>query len=208
MKSLRRVMARNRKGRNILAALVFFLVAGCLGRSPDVRHFVLGVSNSSVATSRSTELAVLIGPVRLPAYLERPQMATLEEDGEIVLDEFGRWLGGFEENFLRAITLGIARELGSNRVASAPSKAPFPFDYQIRLHVDDMILQDGKVLAVRIRWALLPQSGDSETGLFVMEERIPSNGSSATDLVRVHEAALLTLVHRMVDEITKLEASR
>ncbi|MFP6655189.1 MAG: ABC-type transport auxiliary lipoprotein family protein, partial [Myxococcota bacterium] len=98
MKSLRRVMARNRKGRNILAALVFFLVAGCLGRSPDVRHFVLGVSNSSVATSRSTELAVLIGPVRLPAYLERSQMATLEEDGEIVLDEFGRWLGGFEEN--------------------------------------------------------------------------------------------------------------
>jgi uncharacterized lipoprotein YmbA len=119
------------------------------------------------------------------------------------LDEFSRWLGGFEENFLRAISLGLASELGSDRVAPAPSKAPFPFDYQIRLHVDDMILEEAGTLRVRIRWALLPGSEEGRPTFFIMDERFSSDGDEATDLVRVHDQALTTLVHRIVDEISK-----
>jgi uncharacterized lipoprotein YmbA len=169
---------------------------------------MLGVSNSSAAMGRAMDVGVLVGPVRLPAYLDRPQMARLEEDGEVMLDEFDRWLGGFEENFLRAITLGLARQLGSDRVVSAPSKAPFPFDYQIRLHVDDMIFQDGDMLVVRIRWVLISDSEKSEPRLFVMDEQILADGSSPADLVRVHDAALLSLVVRIVDEIEKAQSAR
>ncbi|HIK86496.1 MAG TPA: membrane integrity-associated transporter subunit PqiC [Myxococcales bacterium] len=204
----RRFLTRHESFRAISATLSLLMVAGCLGRSPDVRHFVLGVSNSSETSARAMDVAVLVGPVRLPAYLERSQMARLEDDGEIVLDEFGRWLGGFEENLLRAITLGLARELGSDRIVSAPSKAPFPFDYQIRIHVDDMILQDGELLAVRIRWALLPRSDQSEPRFFVMDERFAASGSSPADLVRAHDAALLSLVHRISDEIGKDHPAR
>ena len=41
---------------------------------------------------RLADVAVLVGPVRLPSYLERAQMARLESGGEIELDEFNRWL--------------------------------------------------------------------------------------------------------------------
>lgn len=187
----------------VWAVFALLLLAGCLGRSPDVRHFVLGVSDSSSAAARAPGVAVLVGPVRLPAYLERSQMATLVGGGEVDLDEFSRWLGGFEENFLRAISLGLASELGSDRVAPAPSKAPFPFDYQIRLHVDDMILEEAGTLRVRIRWALLPGSEEGRPTFFIMDERFSSDGDEATDLVRVHDQALSTLVHRIVDEISK-----
>ena len=133
-----------------LAIAGLVLISGCLGRSPAVRHFVLGVSHSSVAMSRAPDVAVLVGPVRLPAYLERPQIARLASGGEVALDEFSRWLGGFEENFVRAVSLGLARELGSDRVVESPSRAPFPIDYQIRFHVDEMILERGKTLRVRV----------------------------------------------------------
>jgi uncharacterized lipoprotein YmbA len=203
-----RIFERQNFFRGILMALLMLMVTGCLGRSPDVRHFVLGVSNSSAVSHRAMDVAVLVGPVRLPAYLERSQMVTLEEDGEIVLDEFSRWLGGFEENFVRAITLGLARELGSDRIVSAPSKAPFPFDYQIRLHVDDMILQGGEMMDIRIRWALLPRSDESEPHFFVMDERVSASVSSPSGLVRAHDAALLSLVHRIADEIEKAHSTR
>jgi len=181
------------------------LCTGCLGRSPDVRNFMLGTSNSKSTIALAPDMAVLVGPVRLPAYLDRPQMATLESDGEVVLDEFDRWLGGFEENFLRALSLGLAQELGSVRVVAHPSKAPFPIDYQIRLHVDDLIHEAGGGLRVHVRWALVYVREEASPGLFVMDELIPVNGNSVEDVVRAHEEAVMALVRRMTSELVARE---
>ena len=134
--SLAYISNRLFRSRTVLSVLALILLSGCFGRSPDIRQFVLGASVSPVTKERSPETAVVVGPVRLPAYLERPQMARLKGGGEVALDDFARWLGGFEENFLRAISLGLARELGSDRIVEDPSKAPFSIDYQVRLHVD------------------------------------------------------------------------
>ncbi len=198
-----------RMSRAILLLLAPLLIAGCIGRSPNVRHFVLGASDSPVTVERASEAAVLIGPVRLPAYLERAQIAKLGDGGEIFLDEFNRWLGGFEENLVRAISLGLARELGSDRIVAAPSKAPFPLDFQVRIHVDDLIVEAAGDLRVRVRWALISKSDDAAPRLFVMDERFSSDGgSSAADVVRAHDAALSELVRRIADEIVRLERSR
>jgi uncharacterized lipoprotein YmbA len=187
--------------RAMLAFVLLILFVGCLGRSPQVRHFMLGISEPSSSNALSPELAVLVGPVRLPAYLQRPQMARRESDGEIELDEFNRWLGGFEENLLRALSLGIAEELGSERVVVHPSKAPFAIDYQVRLHVDDMILADGDGLRVRVRWSLIPLRAEGSPGLFVMDELIPTGGASREKLVEAHEVALMDLVQRIANEL-------
>jgi uncharacterized lipoprotein YmbA len=197
-------LKRGNAYRAILMIAGLALCTGCLGRSPDVRHFMLGTSNlesTGALAPDITALAVLVGPVRLPAYLDRPQMATLENDGEVVLDEFDRWLGGFEENFLRALSLGLAQELGSVRVVGHPSKAPFPIDYQIRLHVDDLIYVAGGGLRVHVRWALVPVREETSPGLFVMDELIPVNGNSVEDIVRAHEEAVMALVRRMTSEL-------
>ena len=200
----------HRASRVMLAAgISIALGTACLGRSPDVKHFMLGTGESLTDTGPDSGLAVLIGPVRLPAYLERSQLARLEKGGEVRLDEFSRWLGGFEENFIRALSFGVARELGSARVVGAPSEAPFAMDYRVRLHVDDMIFEDPGALRVRVRWALRAES-DPPAGihLFVMDERIPVSGSHPADLVRAHEAALRELAHRISDEISHREESR
>ena len=86
---------------------VLILVAGCLGRSPNVRLFTLGSQVQLERSERAPDLAVLIGPVRLPSYLERPQIARRLGGGEVELDEFNRWVGGFEENLIRALTDGV-----------------------------------------------------------------------------------------------------
>ena len=174
---------------------------GCLGRSPGVRHFMLGTLESTSTLARAGDMAVLVGPVRLPAYLDRSQIAMLEGGGEISLNEFNRWLGGFEENFLRALSLGLARELGSTKIVVAPSKAPFEIGYQIRLHVDDLIFEDDGGLRVRVRWALIPIAEEGAPGLFVMDEFIPVDANSVESVVAAHEDALTDLVRRIADTL-------
>jgi uncharacterized lipoprotein YmbA len=167
---------------------------------------MLGTSASSTTVARSLDIAVLVGPVRVPAYLERSQIASLAGDGEIRLDEFNRWLGGFKENFLRALSLGLARELGSTRIVSAPSHAPFEFDYRIRLHVDDLISSEGEGLRVRLRWALVPVSREGSTKLFVMDEVLVVEGGSVEGLVRAYDDAIDELVRRIAGEVVELES--
>ncbi|MFP6656481.1 MAG: PqiC family protein [Myxococcota bacterium] len=201
--NLVRVLSR----RSVFAILVLLTAAGCLGRSPEARHFILGASALSPPVEQKLNVAVLVGPIRLPAYLQRSQIATLKMDGEIELHEFDRWLGGFEENFARAMTLGLARELGSDRVVTAPSRAPFDFDYQVRLHVDDMIFESVGTLRLRIRWALMPKSQGVPPSFFVMDERFPVEGDEIGDLVRAHEKALMVLVRRIANKVVQLEAA-
>jgi uncharacterized protein len=197
--------------------------AGCLGRSPQVRFFMLGVMPGVMPGSESGEavqdgapdVSVLVGPVRLPAYLARPELARLAADGEIELDSGHRWLGSFEENFLRATSLGIARRLGSTQVVAHPSKAPFPIEYTVRLHVDDLIVDADGAMRVQIRWALVGPAGRG-TGplegpaarLFTLEELRSGVGASPEARVRTYEAVLDELATRIAAEIVEVEAGR
>ena len=199
------MMARSTKA--LAVSVLMLLAAGCLGRSPEVRHYMLRAQQSTDGLPADSDVAVLVGPVRLPAYLERSQLARLAEGGEVELDELNRWLGGFEVNFLRAISLGLAHELGSDRVVVFPTQAPFAIDYRIRLHVDDMIGLQSGALQLRVRWSLA-RTGEDSPGLFVLESSIPVAGRRATDLVAAHETALAELVQRMASEIRAQDAQR
>ena len=172
-------------------------MTGCLGRSPSPEHYMLGTQPSGPAGNAAPEIALLVGPVRLPAYLDRPQFARLEGQGEIELDEFARWLGGFEDNFLRALSLDLARRTGSIRIAASPSKAPFPFDARIRLHVDDFVVE-GNVLRARIRWAVIPTAKGAAPVVDVMEAEFPVAGGGNAAIVAAHDAAVSALAERIV----------
>lgn len=187
-----------------MGLLVLATSFGCLGRSPVAEHFVLGMGAVPGAQSPATgveaglsDLAIVIGPVRLPGYLDRPQLARLEAGGAVELDEFSRWLGGFEDNFLRAISLDVARRTDSIRVTTYPSKAPFPADVRVKLHVDDLIAEGRSSLRVRIRWAIVRAGSDEAPELFLMEESVPLAGKSNLELVAAYDAVLSELGARI-----------
>ena len=158
---------------------------------------MLGATAAGPAGDAAPELSMLIGPVRLPAYLDRPQFARIEGRGGVELDEFARWLGGFEENFLRALSLDLAQRTGSIRITTHPSKAPFPFDAHLRLHIDDLVV-DGDALRVRIRFALIRSAEGAAPVLDVVETRIPLAGTSNTDIVAAHDTAIAALAERVI----------
>lgn len=197
-----------------LALLCGFGSTGCLGRSPEVHQYLLGVAPLEPAEPGAPEVAVLVGPVRLPAYLERPELARLAADGEVELDAQHRWLGSFEENFLRATSLGVARRLGSTQVVAHPSKPPFPIEYTVRIHVDDLIAESDGGMRVRIRWALIGPAGRG-TGplegpparLFTFEERRADVGGSPAARVQAYEAVLAELATRIAAAIVEVETA-
>jgi uncharacterized lipoprotein YmbA len=202
---------RGSLGLGFRASMLVFVVAltaassvGCLGRSPAVEHFILGSGAVPDASLDSgSAVSILIGPVRLPAYLDRPQHARLRASGQVELDEFTRWLGGFEKNFLRGLELEVARQTGSARVSTHPAKAPFPFDVKVRLHIDDLVVVDGQTLRVRIRWAMVRTGSETPAELYAMDESIALASDSNEAVVAAHDAVLADLAGRIVAAIER-----
>ena len=202
---------RGSLGLGFRASMLVFVVAltaassvGCIGRSPAVEHFILGSGAVPDASLDSgSAVSILIGPVRLPAYLDRPQHARLRASGQVELDEFTRWLGGFEKNFLRGLELEVARQTGSARVSTHPAKAPFPFDVKVRLHIDDLVVVDGQTLRVRIRWAMVRTGSETPAELYAMDESIALASDSNEAVVAAHDAVLADLAGRIVAAIER-----
>lgn len=202
---------RNRVKRSVFTALVLGMAlaaTGCLGRSPSVRQFMLGTNSSPESLDAAPELAVLIGPVRLPTYLQRTQIARRLGGGEIEFDEFNRWLGGFEENLTTALARDVRERLGSDRVVAYPSRAPFPIDYSVRIHVDEWIVDESDVLRVSLRWAITASGPGAVPELAGYQRDFPLDGSSVEALVKAHDAAVFEIAQRLAEQLSAARQAR
>lgn len=184
-----------------VAVAVAIASSACLGRSPEPRLFTLGATPRAADAPLDSELAVLVGPVRFPRYLERPQLVRRLEGGELDLDEFNRWAGSFEENVVRALSLDVANRLRSDRVVAYPSDPPFALDYRVRIHFDELVVGPDDVLRMRARWSIRHGQNDAPPRIGRTDLDRPVSGRSIEAVVRAHEEAVAALGKALVREI-------
>ena len=80
-------------------------------------------------------VALGVGPVVVPKYLDRPQIVTRTSKNELHFAEFDQWGGRFEDNFTRALAENLSFLLSTDRVSVYPWKASTPVDYQITVEL-------------------------------------------------------------------------
>jgi len=122
----------------VLLALLPLVVAGC-GTSQPSQFYVLRPlpeSERSVPTTPDkVALAVLVGPVTLPAYLDRTQVVTLVGAHEVAADEFIRWAEPLHENFTRVLVENLSLLLNTPEVYAFGHLGSTSVDYQIIIDV-------------------------------------------------------------------------
>ena len=76
-------------------------LAGCIpGATEPSRFFVLRpVPTTSEPAPKGDAIAIGVGPVVFPAYLDRPEMVTQVSANELNVDEFHRWAEPLRDNF-------------------------------------------------------------------------------------------------------------
>ncbi len=77
--------------RSRLAIVGLALLLGACGTSPPSAYYTL--DEATFEYSRDADAAEIlgIGPIRVPEYLERPQMVTRGKRSELRIDDFNRW---------------------------------------------------------------------------------------------------------------------
>lgn len=154
MRAVWRVAGR---AATLTAALVGALAAGCAS-SPPASFYTLTALPEARARTGVIEgggVALGIGPVVFPQFLDRPQIVTRSGANRLGLEEFRRWGGTVQDDFLRVWGENLAHLLGTSQVLVFPSESRMQLDFRISAEVITFEgLPEGEAM-LRVRWAVM-----------------------------------------------------
>jgi hypothetical protein len=111
----------------ILACVLVALAAGC--SSPPANFYTLKGTVASPATT-SSNLSVVVGPVSIPAMLDRPQMVLTTGPNQVAIDEFNRWAAPLQNIISRAVAENLTVMLGASLVTPFPDATSMDAAYR------------------------------------------------------------------------------
>jgi uncharacterized lipoprotein YmbA len=139
-----------------IVALLMHL-AGCASSAPT-RFYVLSPLASSKSESQILKdegcITIGVGPVELPAYLDRPQIVTRVSENELNLAEFNKWAEPLKDNFTRVLVENLSTLLCADAISIFPWKGSTPIDYQVEVTVIRMDGNVGGNASLVTRWAI------------------------------------------------------
>lgn len=190
----------------IRAVLPIALVAlaGC-SSTPPSQFYTLGPSAGGGAASGST-VAVIVGPVSVPAAVDRPQIVVTAGANQVQLDEFNRWASPLQDQIAVTLASDLAAGLGTPNVTTLAGGDVQTAQYRVVVDVLRFDSTPGAVAALDAAWTVRRvKDGKSESGRTSVQEPLQQPGYAA--LAAGHSRAVGQLANDVASAIRSLEAA-
>src|SRR5450432_3315565 len=96
-------------------AFIAAATAGCA--SPMARFYTLA-STATTGDTPAARFSVMVGPVTIPASVDRPQFVVQVAPNRVDVDEFNRWAAPLNDSVARVIAGDLAVLLGTPDVST------------------------------------------------------------------------------------------
>src|SRR5215469_17508529 len=127
------------------------LGAGC-SSTPPARFYTL--SSTSTPAVASSELSMAVGPVTVPAVVDRPQIVVSLGPNSVWLDEFNRWAAPLQDDIARVVAENLVAMLGTPRVARASQPVSAGFSYRAVIAVESFESVPGEAARLDAVWTV------------------------------------------------------
>ncbi len=185
--------------RALLAALAL-LAAAC---SSDPANFYV-LNATATATSAPTTLSVAVGPVSVPAAVDRQQIVVTTSANQVTFDEFNRWASPLQDNIARVVADDLAALLGTSRVSLFPQSGDADADYRVRIEIRSFESAPGKSASLSAIWTVRrTKDGKSESGRTSVSEQVPDGGYGA--LAGAHSRSIERMSRDIADAVRLLD---
>jgi len=122
------------------ALLLLLAVAPACRILPDARpdatrFYTLELPVPSGSGGGAAPLALGLGPIIIPGYLDQPQLVTRVDDERIAFAPDDRWAGSLRAQFERALQLRLMTALGTDDITVFPWWPGHRIDLSVQLNV-------------------------------------------------------------------------
>jgi uncharacterized protein len=138
------------------ALLALLALSGCAGVEPT-RFYLLTPEAKparAIGDLKESNVAVVVGPIRLPEYLKRSQIVTRFSDNELELGWHDRWAEPLDRNFSRILGQNIEQLLSCRCVSSPAPKLPPGITYRVEIDVAGMDGVLGQRAILDVYWSV------------------------------------------------------
>jgi hypothetical protein len=149
-------------------------------------------------------LAIGVGPVEFPKFLDRPQIVTRKSQHRLSVSEFHRWAGSFSEDFLRVLAKNISMLMPADRVAVYPWTDQFSPTYGIQLIVEQFDGRIGGHVVLNVTWSIWNQKDTNQAIFKHTRIQEPVSAENYDALVAAQSRAIGTLSRDIVKEIERV----
>ena len=194
----------------LLLCIAVWTLNGCASTEPT-QFFILTpllqAERVPLVAGNVQDIAVGLGPIELPRYLDRPQIATHASRNELKFAEFNQWAEPLQANVSRVLSENLSHLLATDYIALHPWPRSMPVAYQVAIqitHFEGSTGEHGKLIA---RWQIIDAESQDElmrqTSRFQTAAETTAYGAIAAamsralgDLSREIAAALTTLAQK------------
>jgi uncharacterized protein len=140
--------------KQLIAALLGLLLTGCAD-APSVQFYVLEpLSQTTPSTISARQRTIGIGPVSVPALLERKQIITRHSDNAVQFAEFQQWASPLQDNLLQALTRNLSTLQPSNIIRAYPWSVHGTVDLQIVVDIIRFDTTPGESANLEANWTI------------------------------------------------------
>ena len=182
-----------------LSCLVLVLV-GC-GTTPNPRFYAL--SSAAPAAAPPAELSVAVGPVTIPADVDRPQIVNTVGPNRVRVEEFDRWAAPLQNDIARVIVANLVVALGTPRVMLAAQPIATVVDYRAAVEVQRFESSLGDAATLEAVWSVARiKDGKLQTGRTTAREAAAERSFDA--LAAAHSRAVGRLSQDLANAVREL----
>jgi len=198
-----------RRSHAMVLGAALLVMAGCTGTSkPSTFYLLKTLPESEAGVPVQGGVSVAVGPISLPAYLDRLPMAASGDGHVLSVDEFHRWAEPLKDGISRVLAENLAILLKTANVYVHPHRRGVPIDYQVEIAVSRFIADVDGAAAFVAYWSIV--GGDGQTVLSrnrsSLAERAASREPGA--VVAAQNKVLQDLSREIASEIRKLQQKK
>ena len=177
--------------------------AGC-GSTPPARFYTLGAAPGPVAPP--LEISVTVGPVTVPAAVDRPQIVVSVGPNQVRLDEFNLWAAPLQNSIARVVAENLVGMLRTPRVTISPQTLSGGVDYRAVIEVQRFDSAPGEAATLDAVWTVTrTRDGGARSGRTTVRE--PATAADYGALAAAHSQALGRMSRDIADTVRALEQS-
>jgi uncharacterized lipoprotein YmbA len=186
----------------ILAAL-----AGCATTPPSRFYILSAVSADTAAPLAGPATAIGVGPVELPRYLDRPQIAVRSGANELLYNETHRWAEVLKDNVPDVLAENLARLVPTDKVTVFPWGRMTTIDYQVVAEISRFDADASGNVTLSASWKLYQEQNRKVVAQKTTVFTEPVGGAGYAEIVAAQSRALAALSREIAAAI-RVAASR
>jgi uncharacterized lipoprotein YmbA len=185
--------------------LVGTMMLTACGRTPPSKFYTLQpVQQPSMGRSLPADVGLAVGPVEIPAEIDRAEIVTRDAGNEVSFSQYHRWAAPLRQSIASVIAQNIGTLLGTERVTPFTRENIFRPTHRMVININRYDSQLSKEFLIDATWSVKDLKGNKL--LLVQKSIIRESLATAAyeELVAAQSKALAALSAEMAKAILEL----